>query len=346
MQTGDLKYLLAYAGPLLVFNGLYQGGLWSFGAFLFAFLFVPLIELLLPEGLAPNPSQRQARQIHPFFDFLLYLNLPLVYGMIIYYARMLATSDMSLPEMVGNTLGVGIFLGASGINVAHELGHRSHRVETWMSLLLLLPALYQHFYVEHNRGHHRNVATPRDPATARYGENLYHFWFRSIIDGIKSAIRLEKKRLEKKGKKLISISNLMVQFAIMQLLYLLLIYLFFGAFALLMIVVVALIAVLMLESINYIEHYGLLRKEISKGRFERVTFNHSWNSNHSMGRILLYELTLHADHHHKASKKYQMLQGREESPHLPTGYPGSILLAMVPPLWFNVMNHRVPQSMI
>lgn len=342
----DLKYLLAYLGPGLVLWGFYTGGYWSFGAFLFAFLVVPAFELLLPESKNQPIPDDQNRAVHIFFDWLLYMNLPIVYVMIFWYAHLINQGELTESELVGHTLGLGVFLGASGINVAHELGHRSKATEIVMAKLLLLPTLYQHFYIEHNRGHHRYVATPQDPATARYGENLYHFWIRSIFGGLKNAWRLEKQRLLRSGVRPYSPSNQMIQFFIMEVAYLLMIYFLFEFFALIMIIIVAVIGFLMLESINYIEHYGLIRKQNRDGRFERVRMIHSWNSNHDAGRILLYELTRHADHHYKASKKYQLLKHIEESPQLPTGYPGSIILAMIPPLWFKVMNHRVPTSML
>nr|WP_321539671.1 fatty acid desaturase [Flavobacterium piscinae] len=101
----------------------------------------------------------------------------------------------------------------------------------------------------------------------------------------------------------------------------------------------------MLETINYIEHYGLKRKKLPSGRYERVTEKHSWNSNHILGRIILYELTRHSDHHYKSTKEYQILECHEESPQLPYGYPTSMVLSFIPPLWFSIMNKRIPEEM-
>jgi len=218
-----------------------------------------------------------------------------------------------------------------------------------MSKILLVPALYQHFFIEHHRGHHRYVATPEDPATARFGENLYHFWFRSTFDGIRNVWKLEEIRLLNAGHRIYSFYNQMLQFVFIQGLYLgnaALVFYFFGGLPMSMIILVAIIGFLMLESINYIEHYGLLRLKKENGRYEKVSFGHSWNSNHDLGRILLYKLTRHADHHNKASKKHQLLKHVNESSQLPTGYPGCIILAMIPPWWFSVMNRRVPPQMI
>lgn len=346
MRSIDLKYLLAYLGPLLVFLGIYLGGIWSYSAFIFAFLLVPAGELVIPVRDKVVELNGKDRGIYPFFDWLLYLNLPVVYGMIASLLWRVTQTPVAPYEVIGMALSTGIFLGASGINVAHELGHRKHKAEQWMAKILLLPALYQHFFIEHNRGHHRYVATREDPATARYGETLYHFWIRSTAGSVKSAWQLERFRLEKLNLNVFSRHNQMLQFAFMQIVYLSGVFFFFGWQGLLLAVIVAMIGFLLLESINYIEHYGLIRLRNQAGVYEKVGMKHSWNSNHDLGRILLYELTRHADHHYKASKKYQLLRHVEESPQLPAGYPGSIILAMLPPLWFKIMNKRVPLEML
>ncbi|MBK8505505.1 MAG: alkane 1-monooxygenase [Saprospiraceae bacterium] len=346
MGKADFKYFFAYLGPFLVYLGIYMGGLYTYAGLAFAFMFVPLVEWILPVRAANDVPQISGRSVHSFFDWLLYLNLPIVYGMVIFYLFAIVESNVSSFDVLGMTLSVGIFIGASGINVAHELGHRTSILDQWLAKLLLLPALYQHFYIEHNRGHHRYVATPDDPATARYGETIYHFWWRSTWRGLTSAWHLEVQRLKKSQIGVLTLSNQMIQFGAMQIAYLGCLTLFFGWQGLLGAIAVAVIGFIMLESINYIEHYGLLRQVNDLGGYEKVSMKHSWNSNHDMGRILLYELTRHADHHYKASTKYQLLQHIDESPQLPTGYPGCIVLAMVPPLWFKVMNRRVPAHML
>jgi alkane 1-monooxygenase len=345
MGKADIKYLFAYLGPFLVYLGIYLGGLYTYAGFAFAFFLVPIVEWIMPVRTSNVRAQSSGRSIHLFFDWLLYLNLPIVYGMVIFYLYAITNPEISTFEMVGMTLSVGIFIGASGINVAHELGHRPGMLDRWLAKLLLIPALYQHFYIEHNLGHHRYVATRDDPATARYGEPLYQFWWRSTGRGLISAWYLEVQRLKKADVGVFTLSNQMVQFAAIQIAYLVCVALFFGWQGLAGAFAVAIIGFLMLESINYIEHYGLLRQKNDRGIYEKVSVKHSWNSNHDMGRILLYELTRHADHHYKASTKYQMLRHMEESPQLPTGYPGCIILAMIPPLWFAVMNRRVPPEM-
>jgi alkane 1-monooxygenase len=238
---------------------------------------------------------------------------------------------------------MGIFLGAMGINVAHELGHRDTWYEQLFAKLLLLPNLYTHFTIEHNRGHHVNIATDRDAASARYNEWLYAFWVRSVTTAYFSAWRLEAKRLRAEGKPVLSVHNEMIWLQLLQLGYLAVVWWIGGTFLLLSAIQIAAGGFLMLETVNYIEHYGLRRRKNESGRYERVQPWHSWNSNHELGRIMLYELTRHSDHHYKASRKYQVLRHFDESPQLPFGYPLSMICAMLPPLWFAIMNPRVKE---
>ena len=338
----DFKYLLAYILPLSMVLALAWQGPWAWATVVLSFGILPLLELWTPQSTVNVPPSREdSRSKRRFFDVLLYLNLPVLYGLAGWYFYEIQNTPLSLAEIAGLTLGAGILVGAIGINVGHELGHRETVFEQRMSKWLLLPALYQHFFIEHNRGHHKNVATDLDPASARFGEPVYTFWLRSIGGGWRSAWRLERERLQKAGRPVWSRHNAMLRFQVWQGLWLGAIGLLLGGKALLGALCIALIGILLLETINYIEHYGLRRRLLPSGRPEPVTPAHSWNSNHELGRIFLYELTRHSDHHFKATRKYQILRHLDESPQLPYGYPTSVLLALVPPLWFRVMNGRV-----
>ena len=347
MQSTDLKYLGAYIGPLMAYVSIAIGGIWSYGAAILSFVLIPLMELLLGSNTSGVRQETSpGRALSRFFDILLYLNVPILYGLIFFFLWRVSNSSLASWEILGMTLSVGTYVGASGINVAHELGHRPGKFEKWLARILLIPGLYTHFMIEHNHGHHRWVGTFRDPATARLGESVYVFWFRSTWGGLLSAIKIERELLARSGHKFWSFKNRFITGVLMQVLYLGIIYAAFGLLALGLAIAIGVMGFLLLESINYIEHYGLLRKKTKTNQYERVSKIHSWNSNHDIGRIFLYELTRHADHHYKASKKYQLLQHIDESPQLPTGYPGSIILALIPPLWFKVMNPRVPSEMV
>ncbi len=338
----DAKYIIAYVAPLAAFLGLYFRSWAAPGAIYIAFIIIPFIEIFA-KGTSKNlsPEEEKDKLNAPFFDFLLYLNVPILYGLMFYYFHIINTFDLSILELIGCTLNVGLIVGSIGINVAHELGHRENKVEQFLSKFLLLSALYMHFFIEHNRGHHKHVATPEDPSSARFNENLYFFWIRSSVNGWINAWKLEKFRLEKSNLKNISLKNEMLVFQIIQMLYLLLIALIFSWKVVPFAILIAINGFLILETVNYIEHYGLQRKMLTTGKYETVQPWHSWNSNHDLGRIYLYELTRHSDHHYKANRKYQILRHFDEAPQLPLGYPGSMILSLIPPLWFKVMNPRI-----
>ncbi|MEM9888558.1 MAG: alkane 1-monooxygenase [Bacteroidota bacterium] len=340
----DLKYLIAYTIPASAFLAIFLQGTWSYSTVIYAFVFIPIMEFILPKSSKNlNREERNVKLKSKLFDWLLYLNLPIIALLLVYYFQTLANVALSGSELTGLTLSVGIVLGACGINVAHELGHRNNKREQLLAKILLLPELYMHFFIEHNRGHHKNIATDLDPASAKYGEPLQAFWLRSVFGGYKGAWQLEAKRLERKKQAFWSRENEMLRFQIIQMAYLLGIALIWNWRIMGFAVLVGVVAFLLLETINYIEHYGLRRQKLASGRYEKVNVQHSWNSDHELGRIVLYELTRHSDHHFKSNKKYQILDHHDISPQLPLGYPTSMLLALMPPLWFALMNKQVNQ---
>ncbi|MBR98549.1 MAG: alkane 1-monooxygenase [Flavobacteriaceae bacterium] len=339
----DIKYLLAYTGPLSAIIALYFQGILSYSTLFYAFLMVPILELIIDnqqDDHEYNETEKQMRLKNKFFDLILYFNLPLTFGVLFWGFSEISSQSLEMYEIIGLTVSLGIVLSSNGINVAHELGHRKTTFEKTLSKLLLMPSLYMHFYIEHNFGHHKNVATNEDPATAKKNQSLYSFWITSVVGQYFNAWRIQLKLLKQNGSPFLSLKNDMLFYVFFQSIYLILIYVFFGTYTLLFAILVAIISFLLLETINYIEHYGLLRKKVN-GRYEKVQTIHSWNSNHFVGRIVLYELTRHSDHHYRTSKKYQILENKNESPQLPFGYPTSMLISMIPPLWYKLMNPRL-----
>ena len=342
----DLKYLAAFTLPVSAVISLYFQGYWSYFTPFYAFVIIPVLELLLPlDSSNIHEDERETKKNKVLFDWLLYLNVPVVYGLLIYALWLVSSQSVSTTEIIGLTLSLGIVLGTNGINVAHELGHRIKTKERYLGKLLLLPSLYMHFFIEHNFGHHLNAATHEDPATAKYNQTVYSFWITSVIRQYINAWKLQQKLLKQNSAHVFSPRNDMFWYLIIQLAYLLGIHLIFGQTGLLFAIGAALVGFLLLETVNYIEHYGLLRKKLPSGRYERVKEVHSWNSNHVVGRIVLYELTRHSDHHYKSSKKYQLLDYHDISPQMPYGYPTSMVMSFLPPLWFKVMNPRIPTEM-
>ena len=329
---------MAFSVPLSVFISIYFREIFSYTSTLYVFLFIPIVELFLPTHLSIFSEQEsKSRLKNKFFDWLLYLNVPIVYLILFYGLYSFANYDLQPYEYFGFALSLGILLATNAVNVAHELGHRKNKFDVFVTRLLLLPCLYMHFTMEHNYGHHKNVATELDPASAKKGQSLYHFWITSVFGQYKNAWQIQMKLLKNKKASFISSENNLLLFLIYQGLYLTTIYTLLGEGALMLAFLVGVISFLFLETINYIEHYGLRRKKV-ENKYEKVQNTHSWNSDHIMGRIILYELTRHSDHHFRASKRYQVLESLEDSPRLPFGYPMSMLLAFVPPLWFAYMH--------
>lgn len=346
MKFNDLKYLAAYIIPISAIFGILYPAELSYLTPIITFGIIPILELFTPEFTQNlSDSEKNSKATHPFFEWLLYINLPLVYFILGFSLFSIEFQALNSTQILGLVLSVGIVLGSNGINVAHELGHREDKWSQIVSKLLLLPSHYTHFTIEHNFGHHAKVSTPEDPATAKLNQSLYSFWVTSSLQQYQNAWRLQKQLLDAKNQKFWSIHNSMLVNTTLQLVYLSALFIIFSWQTALLAISMGVVGFLLLESINYIEHYGLLRKQRKSGRYFPVKEIHSWNSNHLLGRILLYELTRHSDHHYRASKNYQLLDYYSTSPELPYGYPTSILIAFFPPLWFALMNPRIPKDM-
>ncbi len=342
----SLKYLAAFTIPLSAYIGIGLGGHWSFTTPVYAFLIIPILEIALSQDAKNLPGEsRKSKRINPIYDWMLYANIPIVFSLIWIVGAKVSAGNLQSLEYWGFAFSLGIVLGTNGINVAHELGHRQSTPERFLGKLLLLPSFYMHFYIEHNYGHHLNAATPEDPATARYNQSVYSFWFTSVTRQYTSAWRIQKALLNKHGRSFLSIHNDMLWYSFLQIAYLVLLYQLFGGFTALYLWLCGIIGFILLETVNYIEHYGLLRLKMPSGRYERVREVHSWNSNHVIGRIVLYELTRHSDHHYKSSKKYQLLDYHDSAPDMPFGYPTSMVLSLIPPRWFLIMTPRIPGDM-
>ena len=342
----DLKYLFAYTVPLSVYISFASSGIWTYSAIFYVFLILPILDILTGETTTNlSPEDVSYKKTKWIFDLMLYLNVPIVFGLLFTILNKIENNSYETYELIGLVLSAGILLATNGINVAHELGHRKPYFERFLSQLLYIPCLYMHFYIEHNFGHHLKVATPEDGATARYNQPLYSFWFSSVTRQYISAWKIQIQKLKNENLSFLSFKNNMLFYHIIQPAYLIIIYLLFSFNTMVFSIIIGMVSFLFLECINYIEHYGLRRFKTDSKRYERVQPYHSWNSNFNIGRITLYELTRHSDHHYKSSKKYQVLNSHNECPTLPFGYPASILLSFIPPLWFWIMNQRVPKNM-
>lgn len=335
-----LKYLSVLILPILSYYSFISEGMVTYLPIIFVFGFIPFLELFFnADSTNLSETQELSRKDQFIFDGLLYIMVP-VQLVSLYFFLSSFQAPVGLATTIGRITAMGLLCGVLGINVAHELGHRKKKSEQWMAKVLLSTSLYTHFFIEHNRGHHKHVATENDPSSARQNEWLYAFWVRSVIYSYLSAWKIENNRLLKKGKSIVSLDNEMIQIQLIHFSLLIGIFYLFGVLVLIYFVAAAIFGFLLLETVNYIEHYGLSRNK-EGNRYERVQPGHSWNSNHPIGRILLFELSRHSDHHFIASRKYQVLRHMDNSPQMPTGYPGMMLLATIPPLWIWLMNQRI-----
>ncbi|MCK6613913.1 MAG: alkane 1-monooxygenase [Ignavibacteriaceae bacterium] len=337
-----LPYALSFTVPFLTLAGLFLGGWAVWLTVITVFVIVPVLELIMRNNGSNVPEYLEdTLRSGASFTGMLLLHLPLHYIIVWLFLETVSKNHYSPAELTGLLLSTAISLGGIGITVAHELIHRPQR---WLKLageLLLLPVLYIHFTIEHVRGHHKHVGTHRDPATAFYGEHIFGFWIKSVTGSYRSAWELELARLKKSGKGFFSLSNAMIFYTLATAGFFGGIYLLYGSYTFLLFLLTAVVSFTLLEIVNYIEHYGLERMEKEPGRFEKVEMHHSWNSNTYISRYFLFELTRHSDHHMNAAREYQILRDMEESPRHPTGYPGMILLALIPSLWRRVMDPLV-----
>jgi alkane 1-monooxygenase len=329
--------------PIIMYISFNFLGYWSFFAFAFVYGFIPAMEFIFT-GTAENftPEEEAIERKDIYYDLLIYSMVPLQFSILGLYLWTITSKSLEIYEFVGITLAMGLACGALGINVAHELGHRTKKYEQFMAKLLLMTTSYMHFFIEHNRGHHKNVSTPLDPATSRLNQPLYTFLVKSVVGSWLDAWKLEAYRLKKIKQNFWNpIHNEMLRFQIIQLVFTASIFAIFGWVGLMGFIISSIIGFTLLEIVNYIEHYGMMRKQLPNGAYEKVKPHHSWNSGHELGRIFLFELTRHSDHHFNPSRKYQILRHFENAPQMPSGYLAMIPLALVPPLWFKIMNPLV-----
>jgi len=337
-----LKYLAVYSLPVTVWIAFHAEGWWTLFPLLYLYGIIPFLELLVRPD-AENMDKKLAydEKNEKIYDWILYLAVPIQVGFLIYFFFIIKDTTFGSIEFIGRVSAMGMMCGSLGINVGHELGHRSNRAEQFLGEILLLTSLNTHFLPYHNAGHHLNVATPNDSATAAKGEWLYTFWITSHFGSYVEAWKIEARRLAQNGKSWFNLNNRMIIYTIANILVIGSLYYFMGTQVTIAFIIAAVAGILLLETVNYIEHYGLLREQKDNGKYERVKHYHSWNSDHPVGRAMLFNLSRHSDHHYNGSKPYQVLESVPESPQMPTGYPGMMLLALFPPLWFAVMNKKV-----
>lgn len=301
---------------------------------------IPLLDRIIGDDKS-NPPEQVIAQLEkdPYYTILVRSFIPMQYLAMFVGAYLYTRKNTPFADKMGIAISVGMLNGIAITN-AHETGHKSDKLNQMLSHLVLAPTAYGHFRVEHNYGHHKNVATPEDPASAQMGESFWRFLPRSVLGSLKSAIIIEKKRLARQNKGFWSIKNELLQgWAITTGLYGVMIAVF-GRKVVPFLAIQAVYGFALLEVVNYIEHYGLLRQK-ENGKYERTAPEHSWNSNKVMSNVFLYQLQRHSDHHAHPTRSFHTLRHFDGTPQLPSGYAEMIMAAYIPPLWFKIMDKKL-----
>ena len=335
------KYFGAYLIPLFGLFTFKSTGVYAFFGLFFLYVLVPILEQILPlSSYNLNKAEKELAKESSFFDLTLYLLVPLHLFVIYSFLITVSSANISTLDLTACVLMMGTILGVNGINVGHELGHKiNHPFKMFLAHVMLTTSIQNHFVTYHNSGHHRDVGTPEDFSSAKQGDNFYYFALRSQIGGYFKTWKLESKRLTALGKN--KFINPMIIYTLIPILFLTTIYFFFNFNTMLIYGITGIYGISVLEAQNYFAHYGLRRKKQENGRYERVQPKHSWNSDHLIGRVLLFELTRHSDHHHMGAKPFQLLESKKDSPLLPFGYPMMLMLSYFPFIFKPIMKKHL-----
>jgi alkane 1-monooxygenase len=339
-------WLLGLIVPLIPFIawGLVEltglGVMWWAGPFL-VFVIIPLLDRAIGKD-SSNPPDSVLRKLEDdrYYRWCTYVFIPIQYAGLAFACAQWTSGHLSSVESLGLAVTVAM-VGGIAINTAHELGHKRPRHEKWLAKVALAQSGYGHFFIEHNRGHHVRVATPEDPASARMGESFWEFLPRTVWGSLRSAVELERQRLARAGGRFLSPQNDVINAWAMTVVLFAALIAGFGWSVAPWLAVQAVIAFSLLEVVNYLEHYGLLRQKRADGRYERCQPEHSWNSDNIASNVFLYHLQRHSDHHAHPTRRYQALRHFGGLPELPSGYASMILLAYATPLWFRTIDPMV-----
>jgi len=334
--------MLVAAGPALYLVGHEARLLWMPVILIYGIL--PFVDTLLGRDIGNPPAEAvEALEEDAFYRYITYVIVPFLWMAWIFAAWFVGAHKLPWHGVLAVVLSTGM-IGGFCINVGHELGHKRTELERWLAKIILAPTCYGHFYIEHNRGHHRDVATPDDPASSRMGESIYRFLPREMPGAFFRAWNLEKERLARMGKSPWTIQNDILQPALLTVLLYAGLVAWLGIGILPFLLAAAFWSDFQLTSANYVEHYGLLRKKLPNGRYEICQPQHSWNSNHVFSNLASFHLQRHSDHHAHPTRRYQALRHFENLPELPSGYFAMFLVAYCPPLWRRIMDPRLVRA--
>ncbi len=338
---GKLKYIGAAVIPLLGLLTFQTTGIIAYLGLIFLYMLVPVVEQLIPQDTYNlSKAERELAEEDRYYDLVIFLMVPLHLFVIYVFLMGITGPGLTTADLIARVLMMGTILGVNGINIGHELGHKTkNALKQFLAQIMLTTSFQNHFMPYHNAGHHRDVGTPEDLSSARKGDNFYFFAVKSQVGGYFKTWTIEANRLVAQGKN--QWLNPMILYTVLPVLLLSGIYFYFGLFATICYFIAGIYGISILEAQNYFAHYGLRRKKMPNGRYEGVSPKHSWNSDHIIGRILLFELTRHSDHHHMGAKPYQVLDSKQDSPLLPFGYPMMLILSYFPFLFRPIMAKQL-----
>ena len=313
----------------------------ALGGPLFLHVIIPVIDAIVGAD-SNNPSDEEVSALvsDPYYDRIVKLFIPLQMAANVFAGYVVSRPSTSLLDQILLGVSMGAINGVA-VNTAHELAHRPHKKDHYLAHATLMPLFYNHFRIEHPYGHHKRTATPEDPASSRMGETFYEFWPRTVFGGFKSAIEIETRRLKRKGLSFFSPQNELFQGWAMSASFHAVMLKLFGKEIIPYLVTQAFYGISLFEIVNYIEHYGLMRDKKADGGYTRIQPEHSWNNNNITTNLFLYQLQRHSDHHAYPTRPFQALRHFDEVPELPSGYATMLLPALVPWLWFKIMDQRV-----
>lgn len=340
-----LRYIFL---PAAVVLSSFLGGWWTFTVPVICFVIHPLTGIMQNNSYGNSHEHDELTSFYPhnIYRYVALLFVPILVTVTGWAVYWIYHHALSVYEFAGIVLSVGIMNGILGFTLAHEFIHRKEIPERIAGEILLLQNNYLHYKIEHIGGHHVYACTYKDPHTARINESFYHFLPRAIKNTFANAWEIEYKRLSKTKHSTKGIHNRVLFFAIVNFLTLITIAIIAGWLAILFLLLQSFIAVFLLHITNYLQHYGLLREKTPHGKYERFDTHHAWSPGKSKDGLNLFQLGNHADHHIHPGRSYEQLLPHNDSPEMPTGYSGMIILALLPPVWFRIMNKRISSFII
>lgn len=349
-KINKFGYLLVFTIPISFLLSYYADNIYALYSLPFVmFICMPFIDPLFGlDNQNYDADHEKELKDQSYYRYVLHAWAYTQTAMMIWLVYIFSTTDISFTYIVPMVLNTMIMNGGAGIVVAHELGHKNNKLDKYLAKLLLIQVFYAHYTVKHNRGHHVHVGTPLDTATSKLNQSFYSFWLQSVWGGFVSAIKIENDYLKAKKKKITLFNHEVWNSLILSILFFVLcasIVAYFNEVMLLNFIVFyvfqTFLSFSLLESVDYIEHYGMVRQLKDDNTYEKTNASHSWNANFILSNYFLFQLQRHSDHHLYATKNYQILKQYDESPQLPNGYPAMILLTLIPPIWFRIMNERL-----